>query len=265
MTTPELSGLARTLLLTLRARADEHARPDALFADPVAADWIARLPWQKDYDSFYSTKIQNGFAIRARIFDDVTRQFLAGHPHPLIVELGAGLSTRRQRIGPGGAHWVELDLPEAIALRRLFDPETPDHRYLAYSMLDPVWMDQLPDVFPPTDMLFIAEGVLIFLDETGVKILIAEMRRRFPGAMFLLDVAGGAFRERTGPRLAAIDAPVRWFADDESEVAALGLAPQRVWPLLEQFPERWGKRRSSALPPDLRASGIMIEARIEPV
>ena len=37
-----------------------------------------------------------------------------------MVELGTGLNTRFERTDNGTAHWIDLDLPDTIALRRQF-------------------------------------------------------------------------------------------------------------------------------------------------
>jgi len=132
-----LAGVARTLALTLRARADEHARPDALFRDPLAVTWFAQLPRYADQDAWFNPAVQTSAAIRAHMYDELTERFFAAHPHPVVVELGAGLSTRYFRVGQGRACWIELDLPQAIAVRRQFDGETAEHTFLATSIDDP--------------------------------------------------------------------------------------------------------------------------------
>jgi hypothetical protein len=53
-----------------------------------------------------------------------------------------------------------------------------------------------------------------------------------------------------------------WFVKDESEVAALGVEIINVWPTLAQYPERWGRRGDEELSPEMRAVGLIIEARM---
>jgi len=54
MSEKQLSGVPRTMIFTLRARADEHVRPDALFRDERAAQWIKRLPWDAELEEWYA-------------------------------------------------------------------------------------------------------------------------------------------------------------------------------------------------------------------
>src|SRR5262249_22099495 len=145
-----LTGVQKTLQLTLRARAQEHTKAHPLFRDPLAAEWSAQLLWDPGYAMLYDDKLQTSFAVRTRVYDDATRRFLTEHPAALIVELGAGFSTRYSRLGASDAQWVEIDLPEVIAMRRVLEDEAPDHHFLAGSIADPIWMTSLP-AFPPED------------------------------------------------------------------------------------------------------------------
>jgi O-methyltransferase involved in polyketide biosynthesis len=58
------------------------------------------------------------------------REFLARHPSGTVIELGTGLNSRFERTGNGSAHWIDLDLPDTIELRRRFFADT-DRRQMA--------------------------------------------------------------------------------------------------------------------------------------
>ncbi len=89
--TPQLTGIPPTLLLTLRGRADEHQRSDALFQDDLAVKWSQSLPWDEDLQKLYSPITQATWGVRAYHFDRVAERHIASHASPLVVELGAGL------------------------------------------------------------------------------------------------------------------------------------------------------------------------------
>ena len=256
-----LTGVQKTLQLTLRARAQEHTRPNPLFRDPTAAEWSAQLMWDPGYAMLYDDKLQTSFAVRTRVYDDAVQRFLSEHSGALIVELGAGFSTRYSRLGPSGATWIEIDMPEVIAMRRVLEDEAPDHRFIAGSIFEFGWIDKLPPA-PHEDTLFIAEGVMVFVEREEAKALIDALREHFPGATFLLDVGGGALETGTAQRFAQVGAPMSWFVKDESEVAALGVEIVSVWPTLAQYPERWGRKADEELSPEMRAVGLIIEAKI---
>lgn len=261
----ELFGLPGTLLLTLRARALEAARPDAILADPLAAAWLAQLAPAPDFqpvvDAAVTPVFQLGTAVRAHLYDQLTARFLAAHPDPLVVELGAGLSTRYQRLGAGRARWVELDLPAAIAARRMVDAETADHRYLACSMADPAWPAQLPPA-DPAQTLFLAEGVLFFLPETAVGALCRLLTTHFRGATFGLDVLTRQFSPKTRAAFAAAGIPFQWLVADTAALAPLGLTLQASWTVTQRFPERWQALGfDPARLPDGQGN-VVVEARV---
>lgn len=242
-------------MLDLRARADEHHRPDALFRDPLAAQWAALLPWRDDPAASYDEQVQTALTVRARAFDDATdhflrprdirkhliqRRYLRAVVQPVVVELGGGLSTRYHRIGEDRARWIEVDVPVAIALRRRLDMETLEHRFLARSPADPSWLAELPDV-PPTEMLFIAEGAPFAADLPPIRALLGQLRQHVAGSTVLLHVR------------------------DEADVAGLGLRPSRVLRLALQYPNRLREDATSSFEPPLRDLGALVEAIVEPL
>jgi O-methyltransferase involved in polyketide biosynthesis len=74
------------------------------------------------------------------IFDGWVSDFLTAHPGGTVVELGTGLNTRFERVGTDQAHWIDLDLPDTIELRRRFFADSDRRRMLAASVLDQDWL-----------------------------------------------------------------------------------------------------------------------------
>ena len=53
----------------------------------------------------------------------MTRHFIAEHPDAVVVQIGAGLDARYERLGkPRSTAWYDLDLPEVIEVRRMLLP-----------------------------------------------------------------------------------------------------------------------------------------------
>src|SRR5258708_7442284 len=128
-----LTGISQTALWTLRSRADEHMRTDRLFADPQATAWYAELSNIDGPVDWYTPALQTTIAIRTQLYDDVITRFLASHESPVIVELGAGFSTLYARLGSALSklgHWLEIDLPKLIAIRRQLEDEHNTHRLI---------------------------------------------------------------------------------------------------------------------------------------
>ena len=74
-----LSGLPRTLLFTLRARAEEQNQPEPLVVDPVAAEWFGRVEPQQTEIAAYSHIFQLATAVRAHIYDQIAQSFITHH------------------------------------------------------------------------------------------------------------------------------------------------------------------------------------------
>ncbi len=238
----KLAGLPRTLLFTLRARAEEHGRPHPILSDPLAHEWYGRVRQTDDLQRVmakaYTAVFQLGTAVRARLYDEMAGRFVDGRQNPVIVELGAGLSTRFHRLRHHRAHWMELDLPEAIAFRRRFDAETERHTFLPYYMLDEGWLAQIPAV-NPADVLFLAEGVLFFLTPDEIERLFGLVHGRFPRATFAFDILTEGFNSKSQAIFAANDAPMRWLVPAGADFSALGLAAQTQQVVTHHFTPRW--------------------------
>jgi O-methyltransferase involved in polyketide biosynthesis len=255
------------MLMTTRARVEEHQRPDGLFRDPTIAEWWPALLWDAALDSMYNPIGQLTWAVRAHLFDQIVQRHLGTYADATVVELGAGLSTRYYRVGQSCRRWIELDLPEVTELRRNFDRESDRHQFLSASALDPSWMDALPEGLPES-RLIIAEGLLMYFDKAQVQTLINQLKQRFPGATLAFDAVGGVTKGNGAKQLAKMGAPLKWFINTEADVAAMGLKLVEVRSLLQENcrhrdrigPFRWVPWLSQ-LPP-LRNAGLVIEARL---
>ena len=207
-----LPSVSETAILTLRARAEEHDRNDRLFADPSAADWIRRVEWPSRLNRWWlSTNDGRGLAFRADNIDHIVAQYHGGVSSLSVIELGCGLSTRQSRLSHlSFANWTEVDLPAMVELRRSLGA-TGEH--IAASVLDFSWMDEVHG--EPSQQLFVAEGLLYYLQRVETDALFAELRRRFPGAAIVFDVVGAndfaTLRENT----ASAGAPIVWHLEGD--------------------------------------------------
>lgn len=267
MTTVTLTGVPQTLLLTTRARVEEHQRPDGILQDPKAVQWFQDLPWYDRLDTLYTPLSQLGWAVRAYQIDQITQQFLAKRKAALVVELGSGLSTRYFRIAREKDTWFEVDLPEVIDLRLQVDQETSTHRFYRGSVLDLGWMESLPE-FQSEDMLFLAEGLLMYFSQSEVQTLLKAMQQQFSGSTLALDVVGGLTRGQAARKLADLGAPLGWFVRNEQDLVDMGLSVTQVLSLIQcnqRYPDRIGMWRwlpwLSRLPA-FRNACLIVEAKL---
>ncbi len=265
----DLHGLPGTLWYTLRARAEEQAQPQPLIQDPLAAAWYGQLPpppaVAQAMSVTYSPVFQLATAVRARLYDDVTQDFLTRYPAAQVVELGAGLSTRFQRLGCPAVPWWELDLPPAIEVRRLVDKETAVHRFLAASMLAAEWVKPVQETaVPPAQTLFIAEGVLFFLLPDHVRQLFNILRTHFPGALLAADVLTDTYSPKARSQFIHTSTPLQWLITQAAELIDLGLALQQSRVITHQHMARWQALGFSQAKLRASSGNILFTARVQP-
>ncbi|NEO38507.1 MAG: class I SAM-dependent methyltransferase [Moorea sp. SIOASIH] len=237
----KLTGVPRTLLLPLRGRADEQANSYPLFQDPWAVEWLKLVGWDQELEKYYTEAGKLSIvvaAVRTYQHDQIASRHIANHSHPVVVELGAGLSSRFHRIGQNADHWFELDLPVVTELRSKLDTQTEQHQFISASVRDFDWMNNLPNV-EPENILFIAEGLLAYFEENEVQQLISTMRSRFPGATLDVEVLGNYAKNKISKNLSQLGAPLKWFVKNEEDLAAMGLQVVNTWPLSQIHQERW--------------------------
>ncbi|MBZ8182855.1 class I SAM-dependent methyltransferase [Oscillatoria salina] len=257
----QLNGVPRTMILTTRARADEDRRTDGLFGDRQAREWSDRLPWDVELDSFYSSQTQTGWAIRADYFDRAVRQQIAASQQPLVIELGAGLSSRYYRLQQDNLFWINLDLPEVNHIRHQLDTETDNYKFIGASALESNWIDNLP-YRKPEDITIVAEGLLMYFEPEAVAQLIAQMRARFPGATLIFDIVGVSYR-RAAKKLEALGAPLHWFVGDLEEVTRMGVEIVSAQSLFQLHPERWGVLRWLTWLPFIHNMTLILETKLK--
>jgi O-methyltransferase involved in polyketide biosynthesis len=185
-----LAGVSATTLWTLRNRAVEAAREDAVIDDP----WAVRLHEAIDYDYGRFGKPSQTHALRALAIDRAITEYLARHPRATVVALGEGLQTTYWRLGSPDVTWLSVDLPPVVELRETLLPKEPRVTTLAMSALDRSWLDHVD----PADGVFVcAEGLFMYLDPVEVRSLITECARRFPGGQLFFDSIPKWFSDRT--------------------------------------------------------------------
>jgi len=180
----ELTGIPETLLITVRARAEETHRQDSLLSDPYAVDILNRIKLIESAKSKVASSSQIGVVVRTQLFDRIVIDFLKKSPDGIVVALGCGLDARYERLKQPCSCWFDLDLPESIDIRKSFFQEKENYKMIAKSMLDFSWMDLIPQKQP---LLIISEGVFMYFQEEQIKPLVLEVFRRFPHAEMAFD------------------------------------------------------------------------------
>ncbi len=223
-----LGDVQETMLIPLHARAVETGKLHPVLRDYAAVDMVRAI--DDDFRRFGErpSAMATFVALRTAVFDEWVGSFLARYQAGTVVEIGAGLSTRFERLDNGMATWVDIDLPDAIEVRRMFLPDQPRRQRIASSVLDRAWIDQVAG--SPAPYLFVSEGVLVYLSESDVRRALGLITETFPGCRIAFDTYGDwLVREggRRGP-LRATQAHLAWACDDPREIEEWGLGLRLV-------------------------------------
>jgi O-methyltransferase involved in polyketide biosynthesis len=217
----QLGAVQQTLFIPLAARARESRRKRPVLADHKAVAMVESI----GYDTAKYGRGAGGAitVLRTTIFDYWVRSFLADHPAGTVVELGSGLNTRCERVDNGQVHWIDLDLPDTIELRRRFFTDTDRRQMVAASVLDEGWLATVADCGGP--YFFAAEGVLVYLPEEQVRQVLTRIAGRFPGACLALDTYPQRTYDSQHKMAARRNMPARWAwaCDDPRSLERLGL------------------------------------------
>jgi O-methyltransferase involved in polyketide biosynthesis len=217
-----LDGVPETMLWTLYQRAVEARRPDTVLRDPEAVRLVERIdyPFQERFGSSFG----QWQALRARCFDDAIRRYCAIHPACQVVALGAGLETQLWRVDDGQVRWLNVDLPEAVALRERLLPAVPRQRDLACSVLDERWLDE---VDPSRGVLVTAQGLLMYLERTDAYRVLETGAARLRRGALVFDAVPAwlSARSRAGGLKRPGYTPPPWpwgvEADERQRLAAI--------------------------------------------
>jgi O-methyltransferase involved in polyketide biosynthesis len=215
----ELGAVQQTLFIPLAARARETGRKRPVLRDPKAVEVLASV----DFDT---KKYGRGWGgettvLRTAIFDCWVSDFLTEHPGGTVVEIGTGLNSRFDRVGNDQVHWIDLDLPDTIELRRRFFADSDRCRMVAASVLDEDWQPAVRD--NPGPYFFIAEGVLVYLEQAPQ--VIARIAGEFPGALIAFDTYSQRMLIQQHRVAARKNMAARWAwsCDDPRTLESLGL------------------------------------------
>lgn len=234
--------VVRTLLIPLHVRRLEANHPDPLVRDPRAVEIAARVA----YDPAEVTLRPHDRVttlLRLRHFDRRARDFLARVPNATLIQIGCGLDTRFDRLDNGRLSWFDLDLPAVIDLRRKLISDTERCRMIAGSVLDTAWLEAVGSPPGPT-CLFLAEGVLPYLEPDQVRWIVRTLRQRFPGCEFIFDAMTPDMLRlhQLELRRSKIGALLRWALSNPQEVErwADGVQLIQAWYYFDQPEARLG-------------------------
>jgi len=237
----ELPPVAKTLIIPLGCRAREYGRPDAIVNDPEAFKIFEQVPGASKAFKGVGRFDQAAILMRARQFDTFARDFLGIHPDGLVVDIGCGLDTRYFRLDNGRLHWLGLDLPAVIELRRPLIPDGKRNHTLAGSVFDLAWLDEVERYHKP--VIFLAEAVFPYFPEGEVHKVVSAITKRFRGAEIAFDIFSSRsvnIHNHTSGILRSTGARLNWSVDDPHALEKWGLKLVDVWGYFDHREPRLG-------------------------
>ena len=106
-------------MLPLWARARETEKDNPIVCDTYAKNIVERIDYDfSQIEEGHMADHQGVWAIRAYNFDNIIKAFLANNSRAVVVNIGAGLDTTFQRVDEGTVLWINIDLPDVVAMRQ---------------------------------------------------------------------------------------------------------------------------------------------------
>ena len=198
--------------MTLYARAIESRKDNPILKDEKAEEIAARLDElhqqhtggrEKHYFSrTFDASLAIHIPLRSWKFDEYTRAFIKKHPDCVVINLGCGMDTRFFRVDNQKILFFDVDLPEMIAAKRQFIQETSRYKMIGQSVLEMDWMDAISALRKP--VIFLAEGLFMYLPEERVKDLVMEMQKRFPESELVCELTNRMWVEGFWGKISAM-------------------------------------------------------------
>lgn len=230
---PKLKDISETLLVPLFFKAKETIE-NGVIKDHAAVNIVKHLHY--DFERMKTDwKTQLLIAVRTEILDEVANDYVRSTQNPVIVNLGAGLDTRHIRFDD--AKWYQLDLDEPMNLRTLFFGSKDIN--IRKSILDFSWVT---DVKEKENVLFIIEGVLMYLDETQVKSIFRIIGLNFKNCFIVYDTIPESFvKKREHQSINLKQAPFKWGNNHFSKIEkwGYGFKGKRHYHYLSKHRRRW--------------------------
>jgi O-methyltransferase involved in polyketide biosynthesis len=208
-----LPDVAETGMLTFYCHVIESQTPNPILLDEKAVEISRQLnPVFANSSSRLLRNLAKGkvkkelvvhINLRAKKYDEYARSFLIENPNGIIVNIGCGMDSRFQRIDNGKMTGFDLDLPEMIEFKKQFYKEIDRYHFIAASVFDYAWMDQVAKM-GKRPVLFMAEGVFMYLDGEKIKDLILKLQSRFPGSELVCEVVTALFTRKPWNRMVAL-------------------------------------------------------------
>jgi O-methyltransferase involved in polyketide biosynthesis len=220
----ELSQVSRTAILLLICRAVESEKDKSAFNDPAAVLCLERLlsiaseedkRWiikkKDEYEGIRARDAKAGVR-RVQVFDNAANRFIADHPKCTVINLACGFDTRFWRIENEKCRYVEIDLPEVVALKKEILKDHLGYELIGCSALDTSWIDNVT-TNGNTNFLILAEGLFMWFPPQEATRLFKEIGERFYRSRLILDMVPEKYTKGIWKQLIRLHSRIDWGLD----------------------------------------------------
>lgn len=180
-----MNNLSKTLFIPFYFKYLESIKKNKKFYDKEAVNFFSNknnlkiLDFnliEKDINSF------NGVISRTLIIDKYLKNILNTEKCN-VFNIGCGLDFRNRRLGLEKINWFNIDLPEVIKYREVFNNKLYNEKDISANILETdKW-----DFIPCENNIFIFEGILMFFKEENVKAIIKTLKNKSKKSWFIIE------------------------------------------------------------------------------
>lgn len=189
----KLGDVQTTALIPLAIKANETMRKNPRIRDNKAVEIIRHLNIDtKQYDKFLS---HEGVVARTIMLDRQLREIIKKEPDTVVVNIGAGFDDRFSRVDNGRILWFDLDLPDAIEVRKKAFQERERVTMIADDALSDEWCKSVAEAVKARGVtpVFIAEGLFMYLTFDRIKTLLNVLKDNFTDGGILIAEQNSKF------------------------------------------------------------------------
>ncbi|HLJ84391.1 MAG TPA: SAM-dependent methyltransferase [Candidatus Eremiobacteraceae bacterium] len=246
-------------------RAQETDRPDAIFRDPYARTFAGNAGVAMAGFSRPGRSAAWAMIVRTAVFDELIMREVTVGGCDCVLNLGAGLDTRPQRLAlPPNLLWIEVDLPAMVAYKNESLAGVPSACRIERVAIDLSEEGPRTALFARVNaqckrVLVVSEGLTVYLSEENVARLGRDLYACPNFALWLIDQASPAILDfmRRGYHkgLEAANAPMLFGPKNGLAFhAAQGWVPREVRDMIGEARRLKREMRGAAF---LRALGIL--------
>jgi len=221
-----LKNVENTLLFPLYSRSLDCKSSNPILNDKKSLEILNRIDLDFTvFDDYLDNFAILGHTLRSKYFDQKAKHFLEKFPTGIIVSLGSGLDTRFYRIDNGKVTFIDLDLPNVIAIRKRVLDENQRNFFISSSILDFTWFDQVKSVYRNTSqpLLILAEAILMYIPKEDIVNLLRNIVINFPNCELVFDIYSNFMIKQVKQQkgLIAFQSEFKWGVKNAKEIEKL--------------------------------------------